>query len=182
MPPQPWPDARPETMLSVGLEAWALACPLPLVLFFDEVDALRGKSLLSFLAQVREGFAARPYAFPKSVVLCGPRDVRDYRIASGKDPEVIGSSSPFNVSVKSYRLANFIPEEVAELYGQPRSSTCHLSRPTCHPCACGHNVPNPDRTNRGEVTSGAGERHRHLAHSKGATLPRYAAIPIPNSH
>jgi hypothetical protein len=123
MPPPSWPEAPPETVLSVGLEAWALTCPLPLVLFFDEVDALRGKSLLSFLAQVREGFAARPYAFPKSVALCGLRDVRDYRVASGKDPEVIGSTSPFNVSVKSYRLADFTPGEVAELYGQHAAET-----------------------------------------------------------
>jgi hypothetical protein len=123
MPPQPWPEAQPETVLSVGLEAWALACPLPLVLFFDEVDALRGKSLLNFLAQVRDGFAARPYAFPKSVALCGLRDVRDYRVAAGKDPEVIGSTSPFNVSVKSYRLADFTAEQVADLYGQHTAAT-----------------------------------------------------------
>jgi hypothetical protein len=123
MPPQPWPDAPPETVLSAGLEAWALVSPLPLALFFDEVDALRGKSLLSFLAQVREGFAARPFAFPKSVGLCGLRDVRDYRVASGKDPEVIGSTSPFNVAVKSYRLADFTARQVADLYGQHTAET-----------------------------------------------------------
>lgn len=123
MPPQPWPEAGAEEVLSVGLEAWALACPLPLVLFFDEVDALRGKSLLSFLAQIRDGFAARPYTFPKSVALCGLRDVQDYRVASGKDPEVIGSASPFNVSVKSYRLADFTPGEIADLYGQHTAET-----------------------------------------------------------
>jgi hypothetical protein len=123
MPPQPWPDAPPEARLSAGLEAWALACPLPLALFFDEVDALRGKSLLSFLAQVREGFTARPFAFPQSVALCGLRDVRDYRVASGRDPEVIGSTSPFNVTVKSYRLADFTLGQVADLYGQHTAET-----------------------------------------------------------
>jgi hypothetical protein len=123
MPPSPWPDAEPENVLAAGLEAWALACPLPLALFFDEVDALRGQSLLGVLAQLRDGFAGRPFAFPASVALCGLRDVRDYRVAAGRNPETIGSSSPFNVSVRSIRVGDFTAEQVAELYWQHTAET-----------------------------------------------------------
>jgi hypothetical protein len=35
-----------------------------------------GQSLLSVLAQMRDGFRKRPFAFPASVALCGLRDVR----------------------------------------------------------------------------------------------------------
>jgi hypothetical protein len=123
MPPSPWPDAPPEEVLATGLEAWALSCPLPLVLFFDEVDALRGQSLFSVLAQLRDGFRGRPFAFPASVALCGLRDVRDYRVAVGRDPETIGSSSPFNVSVMSIRIPDFTADQVAELYWQHTAET-----------------------------------------------------------
>jgi hypothetical protein len=93
------------------------------VLFFDEVDALRGQSLYSVLAQLRDGFRGRPFAFPASVALCGLRDVRDYRVAVGRDPETIGSSSPFNVSVMSIRIPDFTADQVAELYWQHTAET-----------------------------------------------------------
>ena len=40
--PRPTPG-----MLRAALAAWARACPRPLVLFFDEIDALQGKSLVA---------------------------------------------------------------------------------------------------------------------------------------
>lgn len=123
MPPSPWPDAAPESRLKAGLTAWARECPLPIMLFFDEIDALRGQSLISVLRQLRDGFRSRPKSFPASVVLCGLRDVRDYRIASGGDPERLGTASPFNVSVKSFRMRDFTLEQVAELYGQHTEET-----------------------------------------------------------
>lgn len=122
MPPR-WPAAAPEEVLAVGLQEWAMSCPLPLVLLFDEVDAMTGGSLLSVLAQLRDGYRGRPFAFPASVALCGMRDVRDYRLADGDDPGVIGSGSPFNVSDRTYRLPNFTAEQVAELYGQHTAET-----------------------------------------------------------
>jgi hypothetical protein len=87
-------------------------------LFFDEIDALRGQSLISVLRQLRDGFRSRPRFFPASVVLCGLRDVRDYKAAAGGDPQRLGTASPFNVSVKSFLMHDFTPEQVAELYGQ----------------------------------------------------------------
>jgi hypothetical protein len=123
MPPSPWPEASPESRLRSGLTAWATACPLPIVLFFDEIDALRGQSLVSVLRQLRDGFRSRPRSFPASVVLCGLRDVRDYRAASGGDPERLGTASPFNVSVKSFRMEDFTAGQVAELYRQHTAET-----------------------------------------------------------
>ncbi len=122
-PPSPWPEASSAALLSVALAAWASACPRPLVLFFDEIDALRGESLRSVLRQLRAGYPSRPGAFPASVVLCGLRDVRDYKAASGGDPSRLGTSSPFNIKVKSLRLGDFTPEEVAELYGEHTAET-----------------------------------------------------------
>jgi hypothetical protein len=55
LPPSPWPEASPESRLHAGLAAWSRACPLPIVLFFDEIDALRGLSLISVLRQLRDG-------------------------------------------------------------------------------------------------------------------------------
>lgn len=123
LPPDPWPGASPGSILSEGLEAWAVQCPRPLVLFFDEIDALRDETLLSVLAQLRDGFSARPESFPASVVLCGLRDVRDYKAASGGDVSRMGSSSPFNVAVKSLRISDFTRDQVAELYGQHTAET-----------------------------------------------------------
>ena len=72
-----------------ALKRWAEVSPKPLVLLIDEIDTLRGDPLLSTLRQLRGGYPMRPEAFPQSVVLCGLRDVRDYRIRS--------TSSPFNI-------------------------------------------------------------------------------------
>ena len=122
-PPQPWPEVPELTILGSGLRAWAMACPRPLVLFFDEIDTLTGPALRSVLAQLHAGYPRRPGYAPWSVVLCGMRDVRDYREAAGKDPERFGSASPFNIKVKSVRLGNFSETEVARLYAQHQADT-----------------------------------------------------------
>ena len=93
------------------------------MLFFDEIDALRGQGLLSVLRQLREGFPDRPAFFPASVILCGLRDVRDYKAASGGNPERLGTSSPFNIKVEALRLGDFTAEEVRDLYAQHTSGT-----------------------------------------------------------
>jgi hypothetical protein len=118
MPPAQWPAASPGSLLVEGLGAWVRACPLPLALFFDEIDSLRGPALLSVLSQLRDGFRSRPRDFPAAVVLCGLRDIRDYRIAAGRDPARVSSSSPFNIKVKSLRMGDFTRAQVAELYAQ----------------------------------------------------------------
>jgi hypothetical protein len=121
--PPPWPEVPDENLLGDALAAWARACPRPLVLFFDEIDALHGQSLISVLSQLRDGYNERPNGFPASVALCGLRDVRDYKAASGGDPNRLGSSSPFNIKLESLRLGDFTPDEVRELYAQHTAQT-----------------------------------------------------------
>ena len=121
--PPPLQPSPSEGMLTDALVEWSLSGSRPLVLFFDEIDAIRGESLRSVLRQLRAGFSNRHRGFPWSVVLCGLRDVRDYKAASGGDPARLGSSSPFNIKVKSLKLGNFEPEDVAALVAQHTSET-----------------------------------------------------------
>ncbi len=109
--------------LYAALTAWSLASPRPLVLVMDEIDALRGDGLLTVLRQLRAGFPNRPARFPASMVLCGLRDVRDYEMASGGDPERLGTASPFNIKVKSLRLTHFDTDDVRELTSQHTAET-----------------------------------------------------------
>lgn len=111
------------SFLKAQLTRWAEACPRPLVLIFDEIDSLGGSSLSSILSQLRAGFGDRPSAFPSSVVLCGMRDVKDYKAASGGGPVRLGSSSPFNIKEKSLLLGNFTEAEIRELCGQHSADT-----------------------------------------------------------
>jgi hypothetical protein len=80
------------------------------------------------LRQLRDGFPDRPGAFPASVVLCGLRDVRDYKVTSGERGH-LGTSSPFNIKVESLTLRNFTRDEVAELYAQHTSDTGQVFLP-----------------------------------------------------
>lgn len=123
MPPNPWPDASEGLLLGAGLREWSARCPKPLVLIFDEIDSLTGQSLASVLRQLRDGYNTRPAPFPHSVVLCGMRDVRDYKRTAGGDPARLGSASPFNIKIDSMRLGDFTAQEVGELYAQHTADT-----------------------------------------------------------
>ncbi|MQY21441.1 ATP-binding protein [Nocardia macrotermitis] len=123
LPPTPWPDSAPGSRLGAGLKAWVSASAKPLVLFFDEIDALRGQSLRSVLRQLRDGFTTNRAGFAHSIVLCGLRDVRDYKVASGGDPSRLGTSSPFNIKVASVRIGDFTRDEVGTLYAQHTTAT-----------------------------------------------------------
>ncbi|MGI5167829.1 ATP-binding protein [Spirillospora sp. CA-253888] len=123
LPPDTWPELEPGSQLVEGLMEWADRSPRRLVLLFDEIDALRGESLVSVLSQLRDGYTSGDAPFPHSVVLCGMRNVRDYKAASGGDPDRLGTSSPFNISVESLRIGDFSFTEVAELYGQHTEAT-----------------------------------------------------------
>ena len=122
-PPRPWPMNDEGSYLADGLQAWARQCPRPLVLFFDDIDALRGQSLIAALRQLRDIYRIRPDHAPWSVALCGLRDVRDYKAASGGGLSRLGSSSPFNVKVRSLRLGDFSRDEVVALYAQHTGET-----------------------------------------------------------
>ena len=64
--PPPWPAAAPGRRIGSALSAWARSCARPLVIFLDEIDALRGEVLLATLRQLRDGYPRRPSAFPWS--------------------------------------------------------------------------------------------------------------------
>jgi len=109
--------------LRVALTRWARNSDRPLVLLLDEIDALVGDSLLSVLRQLRAGYHLRPAGFPQSVVLCGVRDVRDYRIRSGSANTMVAGGSAFNIKAESLRLGDFSPDEVRDLLGQHTAET-----------------------------------------------------------
>ena len=109
---------RPLSALGVLLADWARAGGNPLVLMIDEIDAMVGDSLVSVLRQLRTGYAHRPAAFPRSVILCGVRDVRDYRIRASSEKEVITGGSAFNIKAESLRLGDFTRADVETLLGQ----------------------------------------------------------------
>ncbi|MEM8529070.1 MAG: AAA-like domain-containing protein [Bacteroidota bacterium] len=98
------------------LSFWASNTEKPVVLFLDEVDALIGDTLISLLRQLRSGYDSRPNNFPISIVLCGVRDVRDYRIHSSSTKEIITGGSAFNVKAESLRLENFSKAQIQQLY------------------------------------------------------------------
>lgn len=121
--PPPFPEASAGSRIGAALAAWAkAAAPKPLVVFLDEIDALRGDGLISVLRQLRDGYRQRPAHFPASLALIGLRDVRDYKIAAEGDERLV-TSSPFNIKVRSLTLRDFTAGEVAELYAQHTADT-----------------------------------------------------------
>ncbi len=94
----------------------------------DEVDALVGDTLISLLRQIRAGYARRPKGFPQSVILCGVRDVRDYRIHTSHQ-EIITGGSAFNIKAESLRMGNFSIEDVKALYRQHTDETGQVFNP-----------------------------------------------------
>ena len=103
------------------LGQWAQQSEKPIVLMLDEVDALVGDTLISLLRQIRSGYPQRPHAFPHSIILCGVRDVKDYRMQS--KGEVITGGSAFNIKAASLRMANFNQQETNNLIEQHTSET-----------------------------------------------------------
>ncbi|WP_437995650.1 ATP-binding protein [Sorangium sp. So ce185] len=120
--PPPFPDAPPGQRIGAALRAWAQAAPRPLVVFLDEIDALRDVTLISVLRQLRSGYPGRPHGFPHALALIGLRDVRDYKVDSGGGDR-LGTSSPFNIKVESLTLRNFTRDEVAALVAQHTAET-----------------------------------------------------------
>ena len=116
-------SAGPGGALSLTLSRWAAADRKPLVLLIDEIDALVGDTLLSVLRQLRSGYDQRPAAFPQSIILCGVRDVRDYRIHSSAEDRMVLGGSAFNIKSESLRLGNFSEQEIRALLAQHTATT-----------------------------------------------------------
>jgi hypothetical protein len=114
----------PNSMLSeVLIHFSALIAPKPLVMLFDETDALEGDAMISFLRQLRSGFMERGIGkFPVSIALVGMRDLKDY-ITAAKDGVPPSPLSPFNIKEDSVLLGNLSRDEVTKLFAQRTKET-----------------------------------------------------------
>ena len=75
------------------------------------------------LRQLRSGYPDRPRRFPQSIILCGVRDVRDYRIFSSSDGTHVVGGSAFNIKAESLRLGDVTKDDVWSLLGQHTADT-----------------------------------------------------------
>ena len=75
----------PAGRLAECLTRWTELDARPLVLLIDDIDTLVGDTLISVLRQLHGRYDMRPTGFPQSVILCGVRDVGDYRICSSRE-------------------------------------------------------------------------------------------------
>jgi len=114
----------PNSMLSdVLIHFSVLAAPKPLVLLFDETDALEGDAMISFLRQLRGGFMERGVGkFPVSIALVGMRDLKDY-ITTAKDGVPPNPLSPFNIKEDSVMIGNFSRNDIGRLFAQRTEET-----------------------------------------------------------
>jgi len=116
--------SAPGGMLSdVLINFSSLVAPKPLIVLFDETDALEGDSLISFLRQLRGGFMERGVGkFPISIALVGMRDLKDY-ITAAKNGVPPSPLSPFNIKEDSIFISNFSKDDVAALFAQRTKET-----------------------------------------------------------
>ena len=129
-------ELGPDGALGGVLRRWSEADRKPLVLLIDEIDSLVGDTLISVLRQLRAGYVRRPEGFPQSVVLCGVRDVRDYRIHSGTENTVILGGSAFNIKARSMRLGDLTREDVLALLAQHTEETGQRFTPEALETVC----------------------------------------------
>ncbi|MDR1933077.1 MAG: PD-(D/E)XK nuclease domain-containing protein [Spirochaetales bacterium] len=117
-------ETDPDNLMQAALGKWSqLLAPRPLVVLFDEVDVLQGEPLISFLRQLRAGFASRGAGvFPISIALVGMRDLKDY-ITAAKGDAPVNPGSPFNIKADSAVLANFQAKDIAKLFAQRTEET-----------------------------------------------------------
>src|SRR6056297_3312915 len=118
-----WMEMGGFIALKTALQEWCSKQEKHVILLIDEIDALVGDTLISVLRQIRSGYDKRPDAFPQSIILCGVRDVRDYRIFSDKDQQMITGGSAFNIKAKSLTVGDFTKEEIRTLYDEHTHET-----------------------------------------------------------
>ncbi|MEM7495763.1 MAG: ATP-binding protein, partial [Myxococcota bacterium] len=125
---QHWPAVfdkeRAEGVLMATLQDWCRHSAKSVILLIDEIDSLADITLVSVLQQLRNGYCDRKYVpFPQSIVLCGMRDLRDYRMQLDRSKEPSTGPSPFNINSKSLRLGDFSQEDIQALYAQHTRET-----------------------------------------------------------
>ncbi|MCP4151251.1 MAG: ATP-binding protein, partial [bacterium] len=119
--------------LNETLKQWCTHSDKPVVLFIDEVDSLVGDTLIALLRQLRSGYTQRPANFPQSIILCGVRDVRDYRIHSDIEKTAVTGGSAFNIKAESLRMGSFTPKEIKTLFNQHTEDTGQKFHPGIYP-------------------------------------------------
>ena len=75
----------------------------PPLVHLEELLTYRISSLYSLLSAGTAKELSAPLAFPQTIILCGVRDVRDYRIHTAHH-EIITGGSAFNIKAESLRL------------------------------------------------------------------------------
>jgi hypothetical protein len=95
-----------------------------LVVFFDDVDSLIDRPLVSFLSQLSAGYVVRTEApFPRSIALVGARNILDYRARLSPEVESFYVGECFNIVAEVLTLADFAYAEVKELYSRHTEAT-----------------------------------------------------------
>ncbi len=130
-PPDPvdFEDFDPQTRLRRYSKAWAESCPLPVVLFLDEVDALVRRRPDCGITPAARRLPRPSRAFP--VVDRADRPARRARLPHRHR----SSRSParhlvaVQYQVESLRLRNFTGEEMRRLYAQHESETGQVFLP-----------------------------------------------------
>jgi AAA-like domain len=116
--------AETSTLVRTAFTDYCRLLDKPLVVFFDEIDALQDGTLITFLRQLREGYITRnKIPFLHSVAMVGMRNIRDYKSKIREDRQTLGSASPFNIVTEAFTLRNFSIEEIAALYQQHTEAT-----------------------------------------------------------
>ncbi|MDJ0837382.1 MAG: ATP-binding protein [Acidobacteriota bacterium] len=133
----------PGSSLYTALSSWAEKSSKPIVLLIDEIDSLVGDTLISVLRQLRTGYAVRPDSFPQSIILCGVRDVRDYRIQASSEKDPVTGGSAFNVKAASLRLGNFNEAETHALLQQHTDETGQVFSPEAKAAIWGNTLGQP---------------------------------------
>ena len=132
----------PNDALGAYLARLCEAAGKPIVLLIDEIDSLVGDTLISVLRQLRSRYDSRPASFPQSVVLCGVRDIKDYRIHRSDD-DIITGGSCFNIKAESLTMDVFTETQVRTLYGQHTTETGQSFEEPCYPLVMGYTGGQP---------------------------------------
>lgn len=120
--PSDWGYQIEGQRIRTALSTWAEACPRPLILFIDDMDALAEEALLLLMSQLERGFnQARP--FPKSIALIGLQDInhREVRASFPTPARIFHRMRTATLSLQSFTL-----EEVANLYQTHTDATGQL--------------------------------------------------------
>jgi len=119
------------TLIKRALTNYSSQLDKPLIIFFDEIDALQNGTLITFLRQLRDGYITRPEInFVHSIALVGMRNIRDYKSKIRENQFTLGSASPFNIITDALIIKNFSISDIEGLYAQHTAATGQIFEPS----------------------------------------------------